>query len=148
RRRRAQAGMALTAFALLVTMAGAGWWIQRQQARQEQQEERTRLQAETVLTQLPQLYQRGFWRQAEESITQSLHALGADGDAALLQRLETARFNTRFLATLNGVRQGKMRLMDGMIDVRSASPKYQAAFAAHGFDVLAAPPAELVRKLN
>jgi tetratricopeptide (TPR) repeat protein len=137
----------------LVLVAGAGLWSwQHQEALRRTENalhaELARRGAESSLAQLPELYRRALWGQAEALLEQADRQLEAGGDGALRQRLTRARHHTAFLRGLDTIRLAKSVLVAGKENLAGARIGYRDAFAANGLDVLGGDPVELAGKLN
>ncbi len=132
KRRRTQVGLVAAVAALLIGGIGFAWSEDRRVGR-------ARVGAERVLAQLPELYRRGHWGQAEALLSQATLA-GADADAGLKARLAQASGELAVLMRLDRIRTDKAIASNGGWDEQGVKG-YEPVFRERGYDFADADPA-------
>jgi tetratricopeptide (TPR) repeat protein len=144
RRHRTLVGAAAAVLLTALIASGAGLWMwQESRLEQRYQAQRTRESVESALEQLPKLYERFLWDDAQAMLDRADKQLGTTGPEDLLDKVAAGKRDTAFLKRLDAI-----RLEIGSVTEAGALPVYKEAFLGNGFDVLEGEPDEVVRQLN
>jgi hypothetical protein len=159
KRRRTQVGLVTSVGLLLIAGIGFVWWDDRrterdrikqlefegEQARQQAEArveqaaraERARIGAEQVLAQLPDLYRRALWNQAEGLLKQAALSAGPEADQPLRERLARASGELAVLKRFDRIRTDKAIRSRGTWDPNLVKD-YEVVFRELGYNFAAA----------
>jgi serine/threonine-protein kinase len=140
RRRQAQLWLAAAVLALLAVGAGAGLFVQHQdaersaerQANQARREAEQRQRVESALEKAAVMREQARWREAQAVLEQARLALGDAGPDDLRRRLDVADGELALVNRLDAIRQRMAAWVEGHLDSRGAARDYAAAFREAG----------------
>jgi serine/threonine-protein kinase len=132
RARRLTVGLALAVLAVVVSLTGAGLWLQRQQAREAQQAEALRREVGAALAQAIHFRQDAHFKESRELLEQAQQRLGTDGPADLRRQVDQALADTDLAERLDAARKRGLTAVGGKMDFDGAEREYAAAFKKAG----------------
>jgi tetratricopeptide (TPR) repeat protein len=166
-KRRVTLALAASVLVLFSVAAAGGWYLMRQQEEQERQEllqqqrtellvgqtkheqelilaEQKKLTVKHALEQVRQLQAKALFRQAKNTLAQSLGLLSGATDKGLHAQVKAAERDLLFVERLDRIRQEKSLIVDGKVNRAAAPTAYAAAFKDHGLDMVAGDERALV----
>jgi serine/threonine-protein kinase len=159
KRRRLAVRLGGAVVALLAALAVGGLYLQHQRARIEgeralaaekrsQRQERARDAVQAVLAQVGGLLERAAWAEAKALLDQAERRLEEAADADLQARVRRAGSDLELARDLDKVRLDAATLVEGKWTPGKGTREYEAAFRAHGLDVLGGESQEVLARIR
>jgi serine/threonine-protein kinase len=152
RRKPREAAIAALALALLLLAVGGAWWLDRQgarrQAEQELLQEQARGRVRAALVQLASLRQRFLWEEAKAMLARAEREAADLGLEEMLAEVRQAQRELDLEARLDEIQLDRATIGRGGGPGRTAAEAYLEAFRAYGLDVEAGDVADLARHVR
>jgi serine/threonine-protein kinase len=136
KRRWVMMGLAAALLGLVIVAAGAGLWLQRNEAQSrelaQRQELEERQMAESALDKVAQFQQKARWKEARAVLDEATARLGEGGPEDLARRLAQARADLDLVAKLDSARMRYFTVSEGAYDGAGAMREYEEALGAFG----------------
>jgi tetratricopeptide (TPR) repeat protein len=148
KRRKLTVGLAAAVVAVLLAAALGVWWLEGERRERHRQAEQAQEGIEKGLAQVESLRDQARWNDARAALELTRNRLRADSTAELRQRVEEAGDLLGLVADLDRVRQDRIVIVNGKMNIRNTPAAYRKAFLDHGFDFLQHDEDDLVRRLR